>query len=680
MTITLRILATLLPLVGGLAVLAGRRRWYGPLGFGLSLLLFLVSYTDATLVAGVQWLPGLQAGVAVDAVNSLLHPLVAVVALMVAIFSVYYMEGSAWPGRYWAFLGAFTTAMHGLLLSPNLLQVFFFWELVGLCSFLLISYYQSQKAALAARKAFWLNRLGDAGLLAGILGLWTGTGSLSWEAVAQAPAWVPYALFLGVMAKSAQFPLQVWLPDAMAGPTTASALIHAATMVAAGVYLLARLVPYMGAGPLTFLLVLGTFTATMAALCALAQKDIKRLLAYSTISQLGFMVAAMGTGHWQAGLLHLTTHAFFKAGLFLGAGVVIHELSHHLGKDRDPQNLYEMGGLARKLPITTLAMTVCGLALAGLPLTSGALSKEAVLDVVLARSPLAGSVLLFASVLTAAYVTKLLWLAFYRPNPASSAVAEQGWVVRLPLLLLAALALWLMYSPHPLDATSGWWGRIYHLHLPHTQMLPLLAACAWLLGGAMAYVFFRTKLWQRLEDVPCNKLEMLPFDALAKDLAATGKMLARRGSGQLQARHVWGRWMQGFSGLLAHHFYLDRPWEWAARALLRLSQLLGWVDARVVDGLVNFAARTVGGGSLSYMASISTRVPVLWLHRPLHALHLAGAAAHMDYSVVDGAVRATGNAWLWLGRRLRGVQEGRTQVYVKLSLASVLVLILLLLL
>ncbi|MFO0485360.1 MAG: NADH-quinone oxidoreductase subunit L, partial [Sphingobacteriia bacterium] len=617
-----RLFASLLPLLGGLCALWGRSGRLALAAYLLSLLAFGLSLAAAPGTLLYSWtatFPALQLGLVLDPLNAVLHVMVGLIACLVALFSRYYLHGHPWQARYWVYLGAFTTAMHGLLLSPGLFQLFIFWELMGLCSFLLISFYQSPRASQAATKAFWLNRIGDAGLLAGILGLVASGAGDAFSSLAGAPAWVPYALCMGVMAKSAQFPLQVWLPDAMAGPTTASALIHAATMVAAGVFLLARIVPWLGPEPLHFLLLLGSLTALMAALSALAQSDIKKLLAYSTISQLGFMVAAMGTGQWQVGVAHLLTHACFKAGLFLGAGVLIHELGHHPQHYPDPQNLYRMGGLARRLPWTTTCMTLCGAALAGLPLFSGGLSKEPILAVVFQAAPGPGWLLLLSALCTAAYVSKLLWLAFYRRGQGP-ALHEPDYRTRLPLGILAALSLWLPYSPNPLQPEMGWWPGWIGFSAPHSGFILVAALASTVLGVLLAGLLFRTRLW---------------------------------GPGPQAPLAGWSRGLRAGKQVLAHHFYLDTLWISLAAATIRLARGLAWLDTRLIDGLVRGSARLVAGA------------PGPGQHT--RTLGLAGLATRLEYHLVDGAVRGLGALFLNGGNALRQLQAGRTQRYLLIS-------------
>ncbi len=323
-------------------------------------------------------------GVRVDGLSSSMLVIVTLVATCVQVFSLGYMKDEPRPalGRYFAYHSFFIFSMNLLVLAPNLLQFFLGWELVGLTSYLLIGYYfQKPSAGYAAVKAFWITKLADMGFLFGLLSLFFASNGFDFETLLEpGPATaVTLGLFLAVMGKSAQFPLHVWLPNAMEGPTPVSALLHAATMVAAGVYLLARAYPLFGQAPVTLdvMLWVGSFTAVFAAFVAVVQTDIKRVLAYSTCSQLGYMVAAVGAGSAFSAYFHLTTHAFFKALLFLAAGSAIHAVHSN--------ELSSMGGLGKKMPVTAGTFGVGALALAGFPGLSGFFSKDSILEALAER-------------------------------------------------------------------------------------------------------------------------------------------------------------------------------------------------------------------------------------------------------------------------------------------------------
>ena len=395
---------------------------------------------------------GLTVGYGLDTLAAVMLVVVGVVAAMVVVFSVGYMAEDRSQPRYFALISLFTAAMSGLVVSDSLLGLFIAWELVGACSFLLIGFWFTKpSAARAAVKAFLTTRVGDVGLLLALALLWRETGTLAIAEVLQAvptlaPGTVTAAallLFVGAAGKSAQFPLHIWLPDAMEGPTPVSALIHAATMVAAGVFLVARMWPVFAASEaaLGVVLVIGTITAFGAATVAVTQTDIKRVLAYSTVSQLGFMFAALGAGAWVAAMFHLVTHAAFKSLLFLASGSIIH--------GSGTQDLREMGGLGRVMRVTAATWVVGVLALAGVPPLAGFFSKDAILHEVWLASPVAGVVLFAASALTAFYAARATRLALAGAYRGDGHPHESPAVMTAPLVVLAVLAA-------ALGAGSGW--------------------------------------------------------------------------------------------------------------------------------------------------------------------------------------------------------------------------------
>jgi NADH-quinone oxidoreductase subunit L len=394
-------------------------------------------------------------GFRLDGLSALMLGVVTGVSLMVQVYSQGYMAGDPGYSRYFAFMSLFTGAMLGLVSASSILQLFVFWELVGLCSYLLIGFwFQREAARRAATKAFLVTRLGDLGLVVAILLIWWQTGELDIARIHEAVlagavpgsvvAFFAGGVFAGAAGKSAQFPLHVWLPDAMEGPTPVSALIHAATMVAAGVYLVARLFPAyaLAQEAITTVAVIGAVTALMSALLGVVATDIKRVLAYSTISQLGYMMAGLGSFAFAAAIFHLFTHAFFKALLFLGAGSVNHATGTF--------DMRSMGGLARPMPVTFLTMTLGALALVGLFPLAGFWSKDELLAVAWDQRPPVFWALLVGVFLTALYVGRMLFLTFgghYRGGEARghghapSHPHESPPVMLLPMLLLAGLAV-----------------------------------------------------------------------------------------------------------------------------------------------------------------------------------------------------------------------------------------------
>jgi NAD(P)H-quinone oxidoreductase subunit 5 len=372
----------------------------------------------------------LQMGFRVDALGAVMLALVTTIALLVMVYSDGYMAHDKGYVRFFTYLALFSSSMLGLVISPNLLEIYVFWELVGMCSYLLVGFwYDRDGAANAAQKAFVTNRVGDFGLLLGILGLFWATGSFGFEeiglrlqeavsagSVSSTVAVILCLLvFMGPMAKSAQFPLHVWLPDAMEGPTPISALIHAATMVAAGVFLVARLQPVYVPFPAVqaTIAVIGTITLFLGASIALTQMDLKKGLAYSTVSQLGYMMLAMGCGAPVAGMFHLVTHAFFKAMLFLGSGSVIHAMEEVVGHEPVlAQDMRLMGGLRRWMPVTSTTFLIGCIAIAGIPPLAGFWSKDEILGQAFNTYPLLWAMGFITAGMTAFYMFRLYFLTF----------------------------------------------------------------------------------------------------------------------------------------------------------------------------------------------------------------------------------------------------------------------------
>jgi NADH-quinone oxidoreductase subunit L len=425
----------------------------------------------------------LELGYRIDHLTAVMFAMVTGIATLIFVFSLAYMKDETEPshedheahvtrpgryGRFFAFLSLFCFSMLNLLIADNLFQVFVSWELVGVCSFLLIGFYHERRAAgAAATKAFVVNRVGDAGFLIGLALVWTYFGTFNFQDVFKqlAAAGSPMShelfviagigLFLGCVGKSAQFPLHTWLPDAMEGPTPVSALIHAATMVAAGVYLVGRCFPFFTPEVRLVIAYTGAITLFLAATIALVQTDIKRVLAYSTVSQLGFMMLALGVGGWVAGLLHLLTHAFFKALLFLGSGSVIYGCHHE-------QDLMKMGGLRKKMPVTALTMLVGVLAIAGTPLFSGWYSKDLILSNAMGfavdqPTHMALFILpLVTAGMTAFYMFRLWFLAFAgspRDHHVADHAHESPGLMTAPLIVLALFSVgvawgWPVWDPH----------------------------------------------------------------------------------------------------------------------------------------------------------------------------------------------------------------------------------------
>jgi NADH-quinone oxidoreductase subunit L len=537
----------------------------------------------------------LSLGFIFDLLAGTMLVVVTLVSLLVQLYSQGYMHADPGYSRYFAFMCIFTASMLGLVLAPNFLQMYIFWELVGLSSYLLIGFWWNRPPAsperpapaTAAVKAFVTTRLGDLGFLIGILILFTQTHSFDFSTIEGAVksgslggtvlSAAMILVFLGAVGKSAQFPLHTWLPDAMEGPTPVSALIHAATMVAAGVYLVARTFPLFEAAPTALLVVawVGGFTAIFAATQGLVMSDIKRVLAYSTISQLGYMMLGLGVGSLTAGIFHLFSHAFFKALLFLTAGAVIHGTSSAQQPDGE-QNLFYLGGLIRQMPITAITFLCGALALAAVPPFSGFWSKDAVLAATLAS----GNVVLFAFAivtagLTSFYIFRAWILAFLgerRLNPALvgatggavshdehgsghlhpyPAAHESPAVMTIPLIVLAVFAVFFGFVGSPLfhgtfhDFVAGSESQI---DVP----LALGSTAIGLLGILLAWGFYGTH-WFSAER--------------------------------------FTRAFQPIYQLLVRKYYLDDLYGWIVNTVvIGIADGLAWFDRNVVDGAVNGVA------------------------------------------------------------------------------------------
>src|SRR5437773_502903 len=517
--------------------------------FGCSCFIFAKSATVAPEFVWLDITPIFRVplGLTLDQLSRTMAVLVSGVGALIHIYSLGYMRDDEGKSRYFAALSLFMFAMLGIVFANNFVMLFIFWELVGFTSYVLIGHWFFRDAAAdAANKAFITTRIGDFGFMTGILMLWMTTGSVVFAEIAPRmpmfgghatfAAIVALLIFCGAVGKSAQFPLHVWLPDAMEGPTPVSALIHAATMVAAGVYMLVRVAFIIQASQTALLIVawIGTITAVMAALIATQQNDIKRILAYSTLSQLGYMVMAVGLASNEAAMFHLFTHAFFKALLFLAAGSIIVMLHHE-------QNIWRMGGLRRTLPITFVSFAVGALALIGCPPFSGFFSKDAILALAYEHNMPIFAVALFTAFLTAFYVIRMLVIAFFG-NPRSDIARESREsppVMIMPLILLALLATL---------GGFGFFARNF-LALPvenHiASFVPALAVIALIAGSGLAVAIYRQQ-------------ETDPVDVK----------------------------------LLRHKFYFDEFYSWLIHWTQELlARVAAFVDRWIID------AGAVGGGS-----------------------------------------------------------------------------------
>ena len=554
-----------------------------------------------------------------DPLSAVMCLVVTGIGWLIMLYSTGYMHGDSRYSRFFAYLSLFFCAMLTLVLADNFLLLYIGWEGVGLCSYLLISFwFEKPAAANAGKKAFLTTRVGDLGLFGAILLIAKLTGDLSFADLparaAMLGSWAPVVavlIFWGAAGKSAQFPLHVWLPDAMEGPTPVSALIHAATMVAAGVYLVARTLPLFipsGQG-LAVVAAVGAFTSLFAATIACTQTDLKRILAYSTLSQLGLMMLGLGTGNSFAGMFHLVTHAWFKALLFLGAGSVIHAVHH--------QEITRMGGLWKKMPVTAGTFVLAAVAMAGIPPFSGYWSKEGLLTSVSQSLP-AGylAVAMLVSFLTAFYITRAVVLTFFGKPREESHAHESPAVMTGPLLVLAvgAAGVGLLGSPwmghrmqHFLGVEAG------HHEAPHW----LESASVLIASAGIALALVRYGLGRQL---------------LPEGLRAGLRPLYNLASAKYFVDEFYER-------------VLLRPIRWFS------GKLFGF-DARVVDGAVN------GAG---------------WA-----GLRLSRFKRWVDETFVDGAVNGLGLTAGWAGGALRRAQTGLVQNYLLVASAGALIIFLLL--
>lgn len=593
------ILILLLPLLSflflGLAGMKLKPVVAGAIGTAVLAVVALLSYCTAfeyfsagrdaagvfpTLVPwNTVWLPisrtlHIDLGILLDPISVMMLVVISTVSLMVHVYSLGYMKGERGFQRYYAFLSLFTMSMMGLVVATNIFQMYLFWELVGVSSYLLIGFYYTKKEAVAAsKKAFIVTRFADLGFLVGILfyGYYAGTFSFTPDVqlLAAAGAMIPLALglmFIGGAGKSAMFPLHIWLPDAMEGPTPVSALIHAATMVVAGVYLVARMFPlFVGYAPevLHWTAYIGAFTALYAAVVACVQSDIKRVLAFSTISQIGFMIVALGvctsadphTGGlgYMASMFHLFTHAMFKALLFLGAGCIIHAVHSN--------EMSAMGGLRRYMPVTHATFLIACLTIAGIWPLSGFFSKDEILTACFAFSPVMGWVMTGIAGLTAFYMFRLYYNIFWgrenRELHAAHRPHEAPLTMTLPLLFLSAVTCVAGFIPFGKLVSSD--GTAYAIHID--RGVAGVSLCV-----AAAAIALAT--WMYLRE------RQTVADALATRF-------------------------RGLHKAAYHRFYIDEVYQFVTHRVIFacISAPVAWFDRHVVDGLMNLLARVTNGAA-----------------------------------------------------------------------------------
>ena len=628
-----------------------------------------------------------NAGILVDNITAVMLVVVTGVSTLVHIYSIGYMHGDPRYSRFFAYLSIFSFSMLGLVLAESFFFIYIFWELVGLASYLLIGFwFEKKSAADAGKKAFIVNRVGDFGFLIGFLILFASTGVLGYDEVFQgiregkvAGTLLTLAgigIFCGAIGKSAQFPLHVWLPDAMEGPTPVSALIHAATMVAAGVYLVGRVYPIFTPDAFLVIAYIGLLTLFISATIALTARDIKKVLAYSTCSQLGFMIMGLGVGGYTAGLLHLTTHAAFKACLFLGSGSVIHAVHS--------QDIFEMGGLWKKMKITAVTFIIATLAIAGVPGFSGFYSKDMILGAALEfgmkhpQHMIIFVVTLFTAGMTAFYMFRLVILTFFgkpRDHHKYDHAHESPPNMWVPLVVLATLSFAFWFKT-PL-AEKGW----FEVMVPKPASAVATAVTAHPEGDVKAVheaahhgalpapkgeVAHEAKHGATVDGRPpaghgavSHEAE---HDAHLAHKAHTIAMYSSVGVAGLGILLAFGIYMLGWVDtdkvaaklprlydFLVNKWYFDELYEaTAVNGTKAFSRALGWFDLNVVDGLVNLCAR-MG----------------VW------ASFLVGK---FDNSVVDGAVNGVATVTIESGSFIRRFQTGKLHHYVFILAGGVLII------
>jgi NADH-quinone oxidoreductase subunit L len=580
---------------------------------------------------------------------------VALISTCTHIFSLKYLEGDIRYSRYFAYLGLFTFSMNGIVLANNLISMYMSWELVGVSSYLLIGHwFEKDSAANAAKKAFLTNRVGDIGFFIGIMLIYTAIGSFVFGDIFEGVSTgmisgttltlAGVGLFLGAMGKSSQFPLHIWLPDAMEGPTPVSALMHAATMVAAGVYLTIRIFPLLTPDALLIVAYVGGFTALFASTIAITQNDIKKVLAYSTVSQLGYMILAVGTGVYTAAFFHLLTHAMFKANLFYGSGSVIHSMHHALHKkndhESDPQDMRNMGGFKDKMPITYWSMLVSTLAIAGVPLFSGFLSKDAILAGSLSFAqhhpehfllPVFGFT---AAAITAFYMFRMMFMTFHgKPQIPEliDDIHESPKEMTGPLVILATLSFFVFYTlPYfnPLSS-HGWFTNLV---VPVDAVVP---------GNLTAH---------EIEEGAhhAHNLAM----GISIGVAAFGILLAwAMYIKKTLSAETWSSRAGLLYTLSFNKYYFDENYDkYIYQPTLRLANKVAWIDWELYDKyFIN------GFGRLTD-----------WASRVTGKFDFDG----IDQILVDG----TGRIANLLGRTFKTVQTGKLQNYVLYVTAGVIII------
>lgn len=632
----------------------------------LSIIMFikmLIEYNpDFHHESSFTWLDmgdfNIKLGFLVDNITIVMLLVVSLISTCTHIFSTQYLKGDIRYSRYFAYLGLFTFSMNGIVLANNLMSMYMFWELVGVSSYLLIGHwFEKDSAADASKKAFLTNRVGDIGFFIGIMLIYTAIGSFAFSDIFEGVSTgmikgttltiAGVGLFLGAMGKSSQFPLHIWLPDAMEGPTPVSALMHAATMVAAGVYLSVRVFPLLTPDALLVVAYVGGITAIFAATIAITQNDIKKVLAYSTVSQLGYMILAVGTGVYTAAFFHLLTHAMFKANLFYGSGSVIHSMHHALHEkhdhETDPQDMRNMGGFRKKMPITHFSMLLSTFAIAGVPLFSGFLSKDAILAGTLSFAqhnpqhillPIFG---FSAAAITAFYMFRMIFLTFYgeakKPEIIND-IHESPKEMTGPLVLLGGLSLFIWYTlPYfnPMS-THGWFTDLV---VPRNAVVP---------GNLTA---------KEIEDGAHHAHYLAMYISIA--VAFSGIALAYLM--YIKKVFVPKNWAKK-AGFLYYwslnKYYFDQNYNrFLYQPTLRLARKVAWVDWDLYDKyFIN---------SFGHLTNIASKI-----------------TGKLDYHGIDQVfVDGNGKIVNLFGKIIKTIQTGRLQNYILYVTAGVIILMIL---
>ena len=635
----------------------------------------LSNFLDDKIISELEWFRlsdtfVIKLGFLIDNITVIMLFVVSLISALVNYFSIAYMKGDERYNRYFAYLGIFSFSMYGIVLTHNILMMYIFWELVGLSSYLLIGFwFEKKSAADAGKKAFIVNRIGDVGMLAGNLILFLTYNTFSFDEIFASIStgnlpfnsefWLTITgilLFMGAIGKSAQFPLHVWLPDAMEGPTPVSALIHAATMVAAGVYLTIRIFGLLTADAMMFIAIIGMLSAFIPATIALTQNDIKKVLAYSTVSQLGYMVMGLGVGAYKFAFFHLVTHAFFKACLFLGSGSVIHAMHHE-------QDIRNMGGLRKKMPLTYATFLIASLAISGIPLTSGFHSKDGILASTFAFGSLTGYwifaiVGFLVALMTAFYMFRLIILTFHgkpRDQHKFEHAHESPFVMAMPLVVLASLSIFIFYTPNPLNADEGWflskWINAPVLHAPDKTRFDFMMSELVEVENVPHTPAVHGEITYSNKYTEAMHSAHIPAMFLSLILASSGILLA----------FVFYQWkkvnvdklintVKPLYNFSLNKWYFDELYQKTFVAgLLGLTKMFYWFDAKIVDGIVNGSAEV-------------TR-------------RFAFFTGGFDKYVVDGLVNLMAYISGFIGLIFRRVQTGKVQTYIVLVIFSIIILL-----